>query len=400
MSRGGVRAVVSGVVTARNGTGEGGLVTLCHKRGALYGSEYSRCGRAVVDEEHAGARAAAATRPPTRDSAPRAARRSRAAVAPRGAKARLRPLRRPRGLHRLGGPGGPGGRPRRAGPLPRRCARADRGVRRRPREVHRRRGHGRVRRSGRARRRRRASGPAGLRVLEAVAELRASGVALGARAAVNTGEAVVTWVAATPARRLRSATSSTRRRGCSRPHPSAASSSGRRLAARPGTRSRTSRCRRSRRRGRRRRSRPGCASAAGGAGRAARHARPVRRPRARARCRPLGLAASDGRPAAARRDGGRPAGDRQVAALPRARARSSRGGVASARPVRAVRGADRLPRLGAARPSGVRHLRLRPGAGRAREARRGRRALLPAPRPRTPPATSRSSSVSAPTRPS
>ena len=45
--------------------------------------------------------------------------------------------------------------------------------------------------------------------------------------------------------------------------------------------------------------------------------------------------------------------------------------------LRAVRGANRLPRDCAARPAGVRDLRLRPGAGRTGEARRRRRRAAP-----------------------
>ena len=56
---------------------------------------------------------------------------------------------------------------------------------------------------------------AGLRVLEGIEELnRAHGLDLAARAAVNTGEAVVTVDGARPGRRSRPATSSTPRRGC------------------------------------------------------------------------------------------------------------------------------------------------------------------------------------------
>ena len=63
-----------------------------------------------------------------------------------------------------------------------------------------------------------------------------------------------------------------------------------------------------------------------------------------------------------------------------------------ARPLRAVRGAHRLPRVRPARPAGVRHLRLGPRAGRPGEARRGRRSAPAAGRggghdalPRAPP---------------
>ena len=63
-------------------------------------------------------------------------------------------------------------------------------------------------------------------------------------------------------------------------------------------------------------------------------------------------------------------GHRQVASRPRDRGRGRGGaGPRAPRPLRAVRGADRLPRVRAARAAGVRDLRLRPRAGRAGQAR-------------------------------
>ena len=118
--------------------------------------EYSRGGRAGASQRRhlralwSGARAGCALLLAMRGPA-----RGRVGP-PRGAEARLDPVRRPRGVHRVVGQRGPGGRPRRPERVPRGRPGADRVVRRERREVHRGRGDGGLRCSGRARRRRRA----------------------------------------------------------------------------------------------------------------------------------------------------------------------------------------------------------------------------------------------------
>ena len=217
---------------------------------------------------------------------------------------------------------------------------------------------------------------AGLRVLEAVAELREQGFALGARAAVNTGEAIVSvnrrdagealaiGDVVNTASRLQSAapvgslvvgpeTRRATRHAIAYEELPASVAKGQsepdRDVARDGRDL--------------------------GAGRTAGDARPVRRPDARARPDPLGVAPGDGRLEAAPGHRGRVGRHREVEAVPRDRRGGRRRWRALAPgSVSAVRGADRVPRSDPDRATGVRDLRLGPTAGRRRQARRGRRA--------------------------
>ena len=234
----------------------------------------------------------------------------------------------------------------------------------------------------RARRRRRAGGlcgaprPRGSRGAERERASRSRRVPLSTRARRSAsiggtaGEALAIGDVVNTAARLQAAA------------PVGGSSSGRRRAARPGTRSRTRRSRLSSRRARRRPSR-WLATGVISDRRASRHDRAVRRPP-----RELDVIRSVWRQAIADR---RP----QVVTVvgppgsgSRARARDRRRGrgirrAGDPRPVPAVRGADGLPRLGPAGAPGVRDLRLGRPADRTGEAREGvTGSALPRPRTR------------------
>ena len=337
------------------------------------------CGRPVLPTVRCGAR-----------------RRARSA---RGAEARLDPVRRPRGVHRVLGRRGSRGRPGRSERLPRGRPGADRGLRRSGGEVHRGRGDGRVRGSGSAQRRRgasRARGPAGARGGRGVAR-----AGLCARGACG-GEHGRGDRQREQARCRRGA----RDRGRGEHGVPAAVRCARRQPGRrrrdPAGDAKRNRLRGASSVGREGQGEPGRDVARDardlGAGRTARAAGPVRRADARARPDPLRVASGDARLEAAPDHRRRDDRHREVAALPRDRG----GGRRRWRPpgpraLPAVRGADRLPRCDADRATGVRDLRLGPTGGRTRQARRGRRPARPAlRRARTRRATSGCSSGSGP----
>ncbi len=260
--------------------------------------------------------------------------------------------------------------------VPRRRPRADRGLRRSRGEVHRGRCDGGVRGAGGAQRRRRASrarGSPGARGGRGVARagLLARG-ACGGEHGRGDREREPTGRRRSARDRGRGEHGVTAAVGRTRRRP------GRRAprhVGRRGTQSRTRSFLR-RREGQGRTDRDLARDERDlGAGRTAGDARPVRRPDARGRPDPLGVAPGDGRLEAAPGHRRRVAGHREVAAVREIAAEVGAGGGRFAPgTVSAVRGADRVPRRDPARAAGLRDLRLGLTAGRPRQARRGRRA--------------------------